>query len=107
MLRIIYLILGIAGGFSTWYFNFRFMGTEQSDPWYNPILQFPLVSSFTADLFIGATAAVLFIIYEGKRLKMKYIPLFVVLTFTIAFACAFPLFLWYREGILNKQKGND
>lgn len=54
-------------------------------------------SFFGFDLLVAAVAAVIFMIIEGRRLKIKrwWIP--VVLTFLIGVGFAFPLFLYMRE----------
>jgi hypothetical protein len=57
----------------------------------------PAVSSATTDLLIVASAASIFMFYEGRRLKMKYVWLFILGSFVTAIAFTFPLFLALRE----------
>jgi hypothetical protein len=44
-----------------------------------------------------ATAASVFIFFEGRRLKIKYAWLFILGSFVTAIAFTFPLFLAMRE----------
>ena len=102
--QILYLGLSIIGLIIPWYYNFQFMNNTGAG-----LLSFPLsdfirdgfansaASSLTTDLLIGASAATLFIIIEGRRLRMKYWWVYLILTNLIAFAFAFPLFLFMRE----------
>jgi hypothetical protein len=48
-------------------------------------------------LLIAASAASIFMFYEGRRLKMKYVWLFILGSFVTAIAFTFPLFLALRE----------
>ena len=57
----------------------------------------PASQSLSRDLFIGSTAVFIWIISESKRLKMKYLWVVILTTFTIAFAFSAPLFLYLRE----------
>jgi len=105
-LMFFYLLCAIAGLIVPWYYNLQFM-MHGDEPF--TIRKFigdgmatPLSSSLTTDFLIGASAAFVWMIIEGirlkmKRLKMKRLWLFVIMTFLIAFAFAFPLFLFFRE----------
>jgi hypothetical protein len=54
-------------------------------------------SSFGVDLTVAFLAGVLFMVVEGRRTGMRNTWIYVVLSAVIAFAFAFPLFLWARE----------
>lgn len=56
-----------------------------------------------SDFWVGAFAALIFMIVEGRRLQMKRLWIYVVLTFVIAWAFAFPLFLFMRERMLQRD----
>lgn len=105
VLMVIYLFLAVLGFVIPVYFNFLADWTSTENPWWKPIFEYPVMSSFTADLMIGASAATLFIVSEGRRLKMKRIWLYVLLTFTVAFAFSLPLFLFIREKHLQRKIG--
>lgn len=98
----VYLGLAIAGLIIPVYFNFIADWSSAENPWWRPIVDFPVMSSFTADLFICATACILFIIAEGRRIRMKNLWVYVVLSLLVAIAFAFPLFLFMREKRFKK-----
>jgi len=50
----------------------------------------------TIDLLAVATAATIFMVVEGVRVKVSYLWVYVVLVFAVAVSVAFPLFLIAR-----------
>ncbi|WP_329903464.1 DUF2834 domain-containing protein [Porphyromonas pogonae] len=60
--------------------------------------------SISADFIVVALTAIAFMIIEGMRVRMKYIWLFVIMSFLIAIAFAFPLFLFFRERKLRSGR---
>ncbi|HZG38771.1 MAG TPA: DUF2834 domain-containing protein [Nodosilinea sp.] len=64
--------------------------------WANP------ASSFIGvDVTVGALCAILLIITEGRRLKMKLWGLYIASIFLVSFGFGFPLFLLAREQKLD------
>ncbi|WP_320668076.1 DUF2834 domain-containing protein [Prochlorococcus sp. MIT 1307] len=57
----------------------------------------PAAESLSRDLMVGASAIIIWIVTEARRLKMKNLWIVLLSTFTIAFAFAAPLFLFLRE----------
>ena len=109
--QLLYLGTSILGLVVPWYFNFRFMEATQTNLLSFDLADFirqgfanPAASSLATDLVIGASAATLFIVFEGIRLKMKHWWIYIVLTNLLAFAFAFPLFLFVRERKLQALK---
>lgn len=102
--QIAYLVLAVAGLCLTWYFNFRWM-TETGagidfvaffrDGYLNSAS-----TSLTNDLLVGCVTFMVFSFVEARRLGMHHWWVWPILTFGIAFAFAFPLFLFFREGKL-------
>ena len=96
-----YLFLAIAGLIVPWYFNLQFMmqtyGAASGDGFMAQGLATPGAASFTSDLFIGGFAFTIWMIVESRRLKMKGIWLYLILTCLIAFAFTCPFFLFMRE----------
>ena len=97
----VYAMLSVAGLVATWYFNLQFM--EESGGTFG-VVDFArggyansAASSLTNDLLVGTLAFFLFSFAEARRLAMRHWWIFPVLTFAVAFACAFPLFLLARE----------
>lgn len=91
----IYLLLSVIGLIGTWYYNF--LAIQQGRDFFADWSSTPAVSSATTDLFIVASAASIFMYLEGKKLKMKYIWLYILGSFITAIAFTFPLFLAMRE----------
>lgn len=104
-LKYIYLFLAFVGICYTWYFNIQFYLTEENTSILNYIAQtqttFP-ARSLSADLMVVVFAFFAWYIPEAKKLKMNYWWVFIPLTFLVAIAFAFPLFLYFRETKLEK-----
>ena len=96
---IVYLLLSVAGLIGTWYFNL--LAIRQGRNFLEDWSSTPAVSSATTDLFFAASAASIFMFYESKRLKMKYVWLFILGSFVTAIDFTFPLFLAFRERKLS------
>jgi len=104
--QIVYAALAAAGLVATWYFNLRFM--EESGGSFGA-LEFVRAgyanaasSSLANDLLVGVAAFLVWSFAEARRLAMRRWWVYVVLTFGVAFAFAFPLFLFFREGRLEE-----
>jgi hypothetical protein len=103
--RILYLVLAVAGLVIPWYYNLQFM--QQSGGSFD-VAEFmaaaattPAAQSLGWDLAIACIAGLLWIFFESKRLGMRFFWLYIVLAFTVAYAFAFPLFLFVRQGRLE------
>ncbi|MET0296608.1 MAG: DUF2834 domain-containing protein [Microbacterium sp.] len=62
----------------------------------------PAVGSIGVDLLVVAVAGVVLMIVEARRLHMKRVWLYIVLSGVTAFAFTFPLFLAMRERKLHE-----
>lgn len=94
----IYLVLAGAGLVTAWVFNGLAVmnGENYGAAWTGSAVDWVL----TADLSIVAIAAVVFMFAEAKRLGMKRVWIYVVLSTFTAMAFTFPLFLAMRERAL-------
>jgi hypothetical protein len=95
-MRIVYLILAAIGGVGTWIFNLRSMaaGEDYLAGWFASAAS----TSAAVDVIVVAFAACAFMVVEGRRLRMsRAVWLLVPLSFVIAIAFTFPLFLAWRE----------
>lgn len=105
--RIIYLILAIAGLLVPWYYNLQFMQASGGAFDLGEFLAAANVnaaaSSLSWDLAIACIAGLCWIFYECKRLGMRYFWVYILLAFTVAYAFAFPLFLFMRQGVLEEK----
>ena len=105
-LKHLYLFLALVGICYTWYFNLQFFLTENNTSLMNFLAQtkttFP-ARSFSADLIVVVFTFLAWYIPEAIKLKMKHWWVFIPLTFLIAVAFAFPLFLYFRAVKMEKE----
>jgi hypothetical protein len=106
--RILYLLLALAGVVMTWYYNLQFM--EESGGSFD-IAEFMAAGASNAasqslswDLAIACLAGLLWIFFESKRLGMRFFWVYIILAFSVAYAFAFPLFLFVRQGKLEAMQ---
>ncbi len=65
----------------------------------------PAVASITNDLLWLALAASIFMLLEGRRLRIRYLWAYLVLSGLIAISVTFPLFLIARQFALVRERG--
>lgn len=86
---------------ATWMNNIAFMNQSDSVFALGAFVQDAYANaaaaSLTNDLFAIATAATIFIFIEGRRLKMRFVWLYILLSPLIAISVTFPLFLLARH----------
>lgn len=109
--RVLYLVLAVAGLIIPWYYNLQFM--QQSGGAFD-IVEFmaaaattPAAQSLSWDLAIACIAGLVWIVFESKRLGLRFFWLYIVLAFTVAYAFAFPLFLFVRQGKLEAMQQQE
>ena len=91
----LYLAISATGLVTAWLFNGLAVaqGQDYGSAWTASAVDLVL----TYDLGLVAVAGVIFMFAEGKRLGMKRVWLYVVLSAVSAMAFSFPLFLAMRE----------
>ena len=96
----VYLVLSIIGLVTAWIFNgLAVMNNEDyMAAWFGTAVDWVLSADFT----IVAIAVVVFMISEARRLKMKRVWLYILLSGVTAMAFTFPLFMAMRERQLAK-----
>lgn len=104
---VVYLVLSMAGACSTWTYNIRWMLEVQRAMTAQEFLTVgftgsALLGSLASDFWVGSLAALIYMIVEGRRLQMPRVWLYVALTFLVAWAFSFPLFLFMRERRLTR-----
>lgn len=92
---VFFLILSVVGLITAWVFNgiASVTGPNYIDAWFGSAVDWVL----SLDLLIVAIAGSALMIFEGRRLGMKRVWLYIVLSGVTAFAFTFPLFLAMRE----------
>ena len=102
----IYLALAAAGGVLPWLANLEFIrGTGQPFDLGLFVAMAnanPAAQSLSRDLAVGATAVILWMVVESRRLKMRGLTWVLLSCVTIAFAFGAPLFLYLRERRLQE-----
>ena len=101
----VYLVLSIIGLVTAWIFNgFAVMNNEDyMAAWFGTAVDWVLSADFT----IVAIAVVVFMISEARRLKMKRVWLYILLSGVTAMAFTFPLFMAMRERQLAKISSTE
>ncbi|WP_439128273.1 DUF2834 domain-containing protein [Polaribacter sp.] len=106
-LKHLYLVLSILGVCYTWYYNIQWFQTAESPTFLNFFKDAEANfagKSYGADLTVVVLTFFAFMIPESLRLKIKYWWVLIPLTFLVAVAFTFPLFLYMREITIEKQK---
>jgi fermentation-respiration switch protein FrsA (DUF1100 family) len=105
-LKWLYLALAIAGAILPWLANLAFIRDYGSSFDLGLFVQLananPAASSLSRDLAIGATAVVIWMVQESRRLQMRGLPWVLLSCVTLAFAFGAPLFLYLRERRLEE-----
>jgi hypothetical protein len=101
-MKIFYLVAALAGAVIPWWFNLRAFAEigDQFTPQAFFMVGFEgsaMLGSVAADFWIGSTVAVVWMIAEARRLRIRHWWFFLVWTFAVAWASALPLFLFVRE----------
>ena len=96
----VYLILSIVGLVTAWVFNALAVMNNQdyAGAWFGTAVDWVLSADFT----VVAIAVVVFMISEARRLKMKRVWLYILLSGITAMAFIFPLFMAMRERKLDQ-----
>ncbi|MEM7801219.1 MAG: DUF2834 domain-containing protein [Chloroflexota bacterium] len=98
--QILYLITAVAGAVGTWYFNL-----QATDSFFNQMFANPVSASLTVDILVVMVAFYIWMIAEIRRWKMTWwwTLIMIPLSFGIAFAFAYPLFLFFRERAMGNS----
>ncbi len=99
-MTVVYALLAVVGALGTWYFNV--LSIAAGDPYLVDWFANPASSSAAVDLIVVALAACLFIVLESRRLGMPFAWVLVPLSFLVAVAFTFPLFLAWRQWHLSR-----
>ncbi len=94
---LVYLVSAVIGGVGTWYFNIA--SARAGEPYLESWFANAASSSAAVDVIVVALVACIFMIREGRAVRMPTLGYLVLvpLTFMIAVAFTFPLFLAWRE----------
>ena len=99
-MRSFYLIGAIVGAVGPYVFFAQFLGGADTSlgAFVAQLFATPPAAGFTTDLLITSGVFWAWSFGEAKRLGMQRWWAFVAVNLTIGLSCAFPLFLYFREG---------
>ena len=103
------IIAGIAL-VATWSNNIAFMlQPENRDvlSWYHALYVNHAAASFTNDLLMLALAGCIFMAFEGHRLHMRFVWVYILLSGPIAVSVMFPLFLIARQITMSQHRAEQ
>ena len=104
--RAIYLILAILGLVLTWFYNLQFIaesgGSFDVAKFVADGASNAAAKSLSWDLAIACITGLIWIYFESRRLGLGFFWVYIILAFGVAFAFAFPLFLFVRQGKLER-----
>ena len=98
--QVVYAALALVGLLATGYFNLQFMaehGSFDVSTFLAGGYANPAAGSISADLSVAFVAFLVWLPAEARRVGVRHWWIYVLLSFTVAFACAYPLFLFARE----------
>ena len=105
-LQWLYLGLAVAGAVLPWLANLEFIQSYGASFNLAQFVQLananPAAQSLSRDLAIGATAVVIWMVQESRRLQMRGLVWVLLCCVSLAFACGAPLFLYLRERRLRE-----
>lgn len=98
----VYLIIAAVGLITAWVFNGIAVmnGENYLDAWFGTAVDWVL----SADLTVVAIAVVILMITEARRLGMRRVWVYILLSGITAMAFTFPLFLAIRERKLAERE---
>lgn len=95
-----YIVVSLVALVATWSFNLQFFALPDN----GGLLGFiqagyanPAAASLTNDLFLLGAACTVFMVTESRRLGVRHVWVYVVLSFVIAISVMFPLFMVARQ----------
>jgi Terpene cyclase DEP1 len=105
-LKMLYLLLAIAGSIAPWFWLLQEPGALMSPAlFFQRTFANQIATAWASDLLISASVFFIFAAIELKRLGSARLGVlvYVGLTFGIGLSCALPMFLYRREQVLEKN----
>lgn len=99
-LCVLYAGIALVALIATWSNNIAFMLQPEHRTiwsWYNAVYANYAAASFTNDLFMLGLAGAIFMLVEARRLQIRFVWVYILLSGPIAISVMFPLFLIARQ----------
>lgn len=107
VLVVTYGVLAIVGLVGSWYFNLQFFALDSEPSYLEAWFANPASSSAAVDLIVIAVAASAFMAIEAWRLRLPWLWALIPLSFIVAVAFTFPLFLAVREVRMRRMSAGS
>ena len=97
-IKYLYLVLALAGTIIPLYYFYLFIAKNGFDITLclQQMFDTPISSLLSWDLIISTLVLITFIITEGRRQKMKYTWIYIILNLGVGVSLALPAFLYFR-----------
>lgn len=108
--KYIFLAIAILGLCYTWYYNIQYFMEYNESSWshfFDLAYSNLAGKSLGADLTVVVLAFFVWYIPDARKLKVKYWWILIPLTFLIAIAFAFPMYLFMRQHRLDQIKAQN
>jgi hypothetical protein len=103
-----YGLIAIVALPATWINNLAFMNQVENNgfmDFFRGAYANPAAASLSNDLFLLAGAASIFMVIEGRRVGIRYLWLYLIMSAITAISVTFPLFLLARQLKLDQVRG--
>ena len=100
----VYGMLGLIGLVGTQVVLFGGYMTRDDGPYLDQLTANGVATFMLIDLAVVAVIGLVFMVVEGRRLDMRFLWVYVLLTFAVAISVALPLFLIARQVHLAKER---
>ena len=107
---VVYAVIALVALATTWINNIAFFNQPQNGGalgFYYALYANPATASFTNDLLLYAISGCIFMAVEARRLGIRYVWVYILLSLLIAVSVMFPLFLIARQYEISRQNSQE
>jgi uncharacterized protein DUF2834 len=109
-LCIVYAVIALVALAATWINNIAFFNQPQNGGalgFYSALYANPATASFTNDLLLYAISGCIFMAVEARRLGIRHVWIYILLSLLIAVSVMFPIFLIARQYEISRQNSQE
>lgn len=102
-----YALIAAVSLVATWSNNLAFLAQPENwsvSSWARALYVNPAAASFVNDLFGLGIAVTIFMVVEARRLRIRHLWFYLLISPTLAISVAFPLFLIARQRVIAQQR---